>query len=151
VLVLTVAVPKLRVKKDKPCFPALAGAVVFFCSIMVNVITNMLLIMVPLLIIIGQENRGRAPICLGDYPEFDAAPVVIDGKQAASLGKCPLVRCAVFGANVAPVAVRVMGKRRADFIRAKLLHSGRGHYYCSQRKLAGGCRSEYVAIHIFAL
>jgi len=41
--------------------------------------------------------------------------------------------------NIAPVAVRVIGQRRANLVIAERLHGVRGHHHLTERELAADC------------
>jgi len=99
------------------------------------------------LIILRQKHGGRAPVGFGDDPKFHAASVMIDGKEAASIGKRPLICRAVFGADIAPIAVHVIGKRRANLVIAERLHCVRGHHYLTEREFPSDAFSENRIFH----
>ena len=66
---------------------------------------------------------------------------MIDGKQPAAISKRPLVCRAVFGADIAPIAVRVIGKRRTNLVIAERPHGVRGHHHLTEREFpANGFR-----------
>ena len=62
------------------------------------------------LVIIGQQDGGRAPVSLRDDPERSALRVLVDRQEAIILLQRQLVFSPVFGANVAPVALGVSGE-----------------------------------------
>jgi hypothetical protein len=99
------------------------------------------------LIIFGQKHGCRAPVGLGDNPELHTASVVIDGKEPATIGKRPLICRAVFGADIAPIAMRVIGKRRANLVIAERPHGIRGHHHLAERKPPASGSSEYRIFH----
>src|ERR1017187_10134947 len=102
---------------------------------MSNVITNTPLTMIPPLIVIGEKHGRRTAVGLGDNPEFQAIAVVIYGKEAASRGKRPLIFRAVFGADIATIALRVARKRGRNVLKRKPQQRLGGHGDCAKRKL----------------
>jgi hypothetical protein len=74
---------------------------------------------------------------------------MINGKKPAAIGKRPLVCRAVFGANIAPIGVRVIGQRRGNLVIAERPHGVRGHHHLTERKPSADAISERRMIHRF--
>lgn len=107
----------------------------------------MRLIRSPLLIIIGEEHGRYAAVGFGDNPEFHAVRVVIDGKEAVSVRERPLVFGAVVGADIAPIAARVMRESRCDIIGAERVHRVSGHHHLAERNPAATDACKCAVVH----
>ena len=78
-------------------------------------------------VFVGQEDRGRGTVGLGDNPEFHAAGV-IHREEAAAVDQSVFVGLAVGVADIAPVASHVAAESVADIDGGELLeHAARGH------------------------